>query len=239
VLLSLPSLDPRGPLDPLSHLGELRGNRLNVTLDVHLRGASPTPATTSPVPSPTSSLGWPASSASTDLADNNLCGPILAAALGKLTGLLTLKLQDSLLTGLLPDISVALPNLPNNQLSGRVPDGMRAKFGFAGIAGLGGGPVPPPPPWSVADARGEDDSERAGGSVANPSRVVCSLLSSSCTSGLYMLTFAFKSRNAARSVIRCLEWWAKFSLRLILALKQHHVIGYNIQLTTYKTRYFT
>ncbi|GJN07004.1 hypothetical protein PR202_ga24789 [Eleusine coracana subsp. coracana] len=44
VALSLPSLDLRGPLDPLGHLAELRtldlrGNRLNGTLDALLRGA--------------------------------------------------------------------------------------------------------------------------------------------------------------------------------------------------------
>jgi Leucine-rich repeat (LRR) protein len=90
-----------------------------------------------------------------DLADNSLSGPIPAAALGKLTSLLTLKLQDNLLTGLLPDVTAALPHLAefnasNNLLSGRVPDAMRARFGvvsFAGNAGLCW-PAPPLPPCS-------------------------------------------------------------------------------------------
>ncbi|KAL6641900.1 hypothetical protein ACP70R_020081 [Stipagrostis hirtigluma subsp. patula] len=162
--LSLPSLDLRGPLDPLSHLGELRaldlrGNRLNGTLDTLLLG----------VPNlvllylshndisgaiPGAIVRLPRL-LRVDLADNSLSGPIPAAALANLTSLLTLKLQDNLLTGLLPDLSTALPrlaefNASNNQLSGRVPDAMRAKFGLASFAGNAGlcGPAPPLPPCS-------------------------------------------------------------------------------------------
>ncbi|XP_062197723.1 leucine-rich repeat receptor-like protein kinase PXC1 [Phragmites australis] len=162
--LSLPSLDLRGPLDPLSHLGELRaldlrGNRLNGTLDKLLLGvpnlvlldlshndlSGAIPAAIKRLPR----------LIRVDLADNSLRGPIPAAALVNLTGLLTLKLQDNLLTGLLPDISAPLPrlaefNASNNQLSGRVPDAMRAKFGLASFAGNAGlcGPAPSLPPCS-------------------------------------------------------------------------------------------
>jgi hypothetical protein len=165
VSLSLPSLDLRGSLDPLSHLGELRaldlrGNRLNGTLDALLLGAPNLVLLylshndiSGAIPDAVARL---ARLVRVDLADNSLRGPIPAAALGKLTGLLTLKLQDNLLAGLLPDISAALPHLAefnasNNQLSGPVPDAMRAKFGFASFAGNAGlcGPAPPLPPCSL------------------------------------------------------------------------------------------
>ncbi|CAO2153302.1 unnamed protein product [Urochloa humidicola] len=164
--LSLPSLDLRGPLDPLSHLGELRaldlrGNRLNGTLDALLGGGVPNLVLlylshndiSGGIPNSIAKLPL---LARVDLADNSLSGPIpAAAALGKLPGLLTLKLQDNLLTGLLPDVTAALPrlaefNASNNQLSGRVPDAMRNRFGLASFAGNAGlcGPAPPLPPCS-------------------------------------------------------------------------------------------
>ncbi|CAN6357613.1 unnamed protein product [Urochloa humidicola] len=164
--LSLPSLDLRGPLDPLSHLGELRaldlrGNRLNGTLDALLGGGVPNLVLlylshndiSGGIPD---SIARLPRLARIDLADNSLSGPIPpAAALGKLPGLLTLKLQDNLLTGLLPDVTAALPrlaefNASNNQLSGRVPDAMRNRFGLASFAGNAGlcGPSPPLPPCS-------------------------------------------------------------------------------------------
>ncbi|KAL6905637.1 hypothetical protein ACP4OV_003238 [Aristida adscensionis] len=162
--LSLPSLDLRGPLDPLSHLGELRaldlrGNRLNGTLDALLLGV-PNLALlylshndlSGEIPAAVARLRG---LLRVDLADNSLSGPVPAAALANLTGLLTLKLQDNLLTGLLPDVAAALPHLAefnasNNQLSGRVPDAMRAKFGLASFAGNAGlcGPAPPLPACS-------------------------------------------------------------------------------------------
>ncbi|KAJ1274242.1 hypothetical protein BS78_05G047000 [Paspalum vaginatum] len=162
--LALPSLDLRGPLDPLSHLAELRaldlrGNRLNGTLDALLRGAPNLVLlylsrndVSGAVPDAVAGL---ARLARLDLADNSLSGAIPAAALARLTGLLTLKLQDNLLTGSLPDVAAALPrlaefNASNNQLSGRVPDAVRAKFGLASFAGNAGlcGPAPPLPPCS-------------------------------------------------------------------------------------------
>ncbi|CAN6374065.1 unnamed protein product [Urochloa humidicola] len=164
--LSLPSLDLRGPLDPLSHLGELRaldlrGNRLNGTLDALLGGGVPNLVLlylshndiSGGIPNSIAKLPL---LARVDLADNSLSGPIpAAAALGKLPGLLTLKLQDNLLTGLLPDVTAALPrlaefNASNNQLSGRVPDAMHERFGLASFAGNARlcGPAPPLPPCS-------------------------------------------------------------------------------------------
>ncbi|KAF8706533.1 hypothetical protein HU200_030815 [Digitaria exilis] len=163
--LSLPSLDLRGPLDPLSHLAELRaldlrGNRLNGTLDALLRGVPNLVLLylshndiSGAIPDAIARLPR---LVRVDLADNSLSGPIpAAAALGKLTGLLTLKLQDNLLTGLLPDVTAAMPrlvefNASNNQLSGRVPDAMRARFGLTSFAGNAGlcGPAPPLLPCS-------------------------------------------------------------------------------------------
>ncbi|KAL5225858.1 hypothetical protein ABZP36_012497 [Zizania latifolia] len=162
--LSLPSLDLRGPLDPLSHLGELRaldlrGNRLNGTLDTLLLGVPNLKLLylshndlSGAIPDTIARL---LRLLRVDLADNSLRGPIPAAALANLTGLLTLKLQDNLLSGLLPDITTVLPrladfNASNNQLSGRVPDAMRAKFGLASFGGNAGlcGLMPPLPPCS-------------------------------------------------------------------------------------------
>ncbi|KAK3118386.1 hypothetical protein QOZ80_9BG0698290 [Eleusine coracana subsp. coracana] len=166
VALSLPSLDLRGPLDPLGHLAELRaldlrGNRLNGTLDALLRGA-PNLAllylsrneVSGEIPS--AAVARLVRLARLDLADNSLRGPVPPpAALAKLRGLLTLRIQDNLLTGPVPDLAAALPglaefNASNNQLSGRVPDAMRARFGassFTGNAGLCG-PAPPLRPCS-------------------------------------------------------------------------------------------
>uniref|UniRef100_A0A0D3HRE7 Protein kinase domain-containing protein n=1 Tax=Oryza barthii TaxID=65489 RepID=A0A0D3HRE7_9ORYZ len=162
--LSLPSLDLRGPLDPLSHLGELRaldlrGNRLNGTLDTLLLGVPNLKLLylshndiSGAIPDAIARL---LRLLRLDLADNSLRGAIPVAALANLTGLLTLKLQDNLLTGLLPDVTAALPrlaefNASNNQLSGRVPDAMRAKFGLASFAGNAGlcGLAPPLPACS-------------------------------------------------------------------------------------------
>uniref|UniRef100_A0A0D9XWW5 Protein kinase domain-containing protein n=1 Tax=Leersia perrieri TaxID=77586 RepID=A0A0D9XWW5_9ORYZ len=159
--LSLPSLDLRGPLDPLSHLGELRsldlrGNRLNGTLDTLLLGVPNLKLLylsrndlAGEIPD---SISRHSGLVRLDLGDNSLRGEIPVAALGNLTGLLTLRLQDNLLTGLLPDVTAVMPrlvefNASNNQLAGRVPDAMRAKFGlesFAGNLGLCG--VAPPLP---------------------------------------------------------------------------------------------
>ncbi|GJM88018.1 hypothetical protein PR202_ga04034 [Eleusine coracana subsp. coracana] len=163
VSLSLPSLDLRGPLDPLSHLTELRaldlrGNRLNGTLDALLRGARSLALlylSGNDVSGeiPTDALPRLPRLVRVDLADNSLSGPVPSAAA---LGLVTLKLQNNLLTGLLPDLTAALPNLAefnasNNQLSGKVPDAMRARFGVSSFAGNAGlcGPAPPLPPCSL------------------------------------------------------------------------------------------
>ncbi|GJN13798.1 hypothetical protein PR202_gb00544 [Eleusine coracana subsp. coracana] len=164
VSLSLPSLDLRGPLDPLSHLTELRaldlrGNRLNGTLDALLRGARSLALlylSRNDVSGeiPTDALARLPRLVRVDLADNSLSGPVPSAS-ALAAGLVTLRLQDNLLTGLVPDLAAALPNLAdfnasNNQLSGRVPDAMRARFGVSSFAGNAGlcGPESPLPPCS-------------------------------------------------------------------------------------------
>lgn len=116
--LSLGSLDLRGSLDPLSHLTELRvldlrGNRLNGTLDGLLLGVPNLKLLylsrndiSGAVPDALARLPR---LVRLDLADNSLRGPIPAAALANLTDLLTLRLQDNLLTGLLPDLAPPCP----------------------------------------------------------------------------------------------------------------------------------
>ncbi|KAL6845825.1 hypothetical protein ACP4OV_024400 [Aristida adscensionis] len=144
---SLPSLDLRGPLDPLSNLGELRAldlrsNRLNGKVDALLLGV------------PNLALLYlshndlsgalPAAIARLrgllriDLTDNSLSGPIPAAALANLTGLLTLKLQDNLLTGLLPNIAAAAVRPGGGRRRAvRCSDGARSKLVFFGVDGDG------------------------------------------------------------------------------------------------------
>ncbi|KAL6595592.1 hypothetical protein ACP70R_047932 [Stipagrostis hirtigluma subsp. patula] len=98
--------------DALSHL---RGNRLNGTLDTLQLGV-PNLALlylsrndlSGNIPGAIARLPR---LLRVDLADNSLSGAFPATALANLTGHLTLKLQDNLLTGLLLDISAALPHL--------------------------------------------------------------------------------------------------------------------------------
>ncbi|XP_008776136.2 leucine-rich repeat receptor-like protein kinase PXC1 [Phoenix dactylifera] len=163
--LALPFLDLRGPLDPLSHLDQLRlldlhGNRLNGTLlpllpalhNLKLLYLSQNDLSGEIPPA----VGLVTRLLRLDLSSNDLGGPIPGDALANLTRLLTLRLQNNLLSGRLPNLSAALPrlvefNASNNQLSGRVPDGMRARFGTASFAGNAGlcGPAPPLPPCSL------------------------------------------------------------------------------------------
>jgi hypothetical protein len=214
VSLTLPSLDLRGPLDPLSHLGELRaldlrGNRLNGTLDLLLRGVPSLVLLylshndiSGAIPDAVARLTRPLR---VDLADNSLSGAIPAAALGKLTGLLTLKLQDNLLTGLLPDVSAALPrlsdfNASNNQLSGRVPDAMRAKFGLASFAGNAGlcGPAPPLPPCSFLPNEPAPTPPSSSSPSVVPSNAATSSSSSSVASSSPALATPESLRGAGR-----------------------------------------
>ncbi|XP_020106576.1 leucine-rich repeat receptor-like protein kinase PXC1 [Ananas comosus] len=181
--LSVPSLDLRGPLDPLSRLDQLRildlrGNRLNGTLlpilpslpNLKLLYLSRNELS-GPIPPAIALL---TRLLRVDLSDNDLRGPIPGAdALSNLTRLLTLRLQNNLLSGALPDLSAALPHLAdfnasNNQLSGRVPDGMRARFGAASFAGNAGlcGQAPPLPLCSFIP---HDDPSRPSSSNASSS----------------------------------------------------------------------
>lgn len=185
--LALPFLDLRGPLDPLSHLDQLRrldlhGNRLNGTL-LALLHALPNLKLLYLSQNDLSGEIPPAVGLLTrllrlDLSSNDLGGPIPGDALANLTRLLTLRLQNNLLCGRLPDLSAALPrlaefNASNNQLSGRVPDRMRALFGTASFAGNAGlcGSTPPLPPCSFIPRGSPPSSSSSPQSVvrSNPS----------------------------------------------------------------------
>ncbi|XP_073099411.1 leucine-rich repeat receptor-like protein kinase PXC1 [Elaeis guineensis] len=185
--LALPFLDLRGPLDPLSHLDQLRrldlhGNRLNGTL-LPLLPALPNLKLLYLSQNDLSGEIPPAVGLLTrllrfDLSSNDLGGPIPGDALANLTRLLTLRLQNNLLCGRIPDLSVALPrlvefNASNNQLSGRVPDGISARFGTASFTGNAGlcGPTPPLPPCSFIPRDSPPSSSSSPQSVvpSNPS----------------------------------------------------------------------
>lgn len=162
--LTLPSIDLRGPLDPLVTLSELRSldlhsNRLNGTLH----------GVASSFPNlkllylsrndlsgeiPPLLLGSSRRLRRLDLSSNNLRGSI-PASVGNLTGLLTLRLQNNLLSGAIPnddtDLLLRLVDfdVSNNELVGVVPQSLRDKFGddpFAGNADLCG----MSPPFSFA-----------------------------------------------------------------------------------------
>ncbi|MQM05423.1 hypothetical protein Taro_038235 [Colocasia esculenta] len=152
--LSLPTLDLRGPLDPLAHLDQLRaldlrGNRLNGTLapaiplllNLKLLYLSRNDLSGE---IPAAGLARLRRLVRLDLSDNSLAGPVPGAdALANLGRVLTLRLQDNLLSGEIPDVVTTLPklkdfNVSNNELSGKVPDAVRTKFGYASYAGNAG-----------------------------------------------------------------------------------------------------
>ncbi|KAG2686465.1 hypothetical protein I3843_09G007100 [Carya illinoinensis] len=158
VVLSLPSLNLRGPLDSLAPLDQLRlldlhNNRLNGTVspltnctNLKLLYLSRNDLS-GEIPPDISSIK---SLLRLDLSDNNLRGPI-PKDLSQLNQLLTLRLQNNALSGTIPDLSASLVNLKelnltSNELYGRLPDGLLRKFGdksFSGNEGLcGSSPLP-------------------------------------------------------------------------------------------------
>ncbi|ESW17259.1 hypothetical protein PHAVU_007G224300 [Phaseolus vulgaris] len=156
--LSLPSLNLRGPLDPLTPLTHLRlldlhDNRLNGTVSplfsnctniqlLYLAGND----FSGEIPPEISSLK---SLLRLDLSDNNIRGKV--DFLSNLTRLITLRLQNNLLSGEIPDLSSSMQNLrevnmTNNAFYGRLPNPMLKNFGvtaFSGNEGLcGATPLP-------------------------------------------------------------------------------------------------
>jgi len=162
--ISLSGLDLRGPIDPLSSLGQLRvldlqGNRLNGSLNplsnclnlklLYLASND----FSGLIPAEIAGLKR---LVRLDASDNNLRGSI-PLGIRNLTRLVTLRLQNNILSGPLPDLSFLRDfNVSNNELSGEVPRQLLEKFpasAFAGNAGLcGRTPFPAcsiPPPVAV------------------------------------------------------------------------------------------
>lgn len=156
--LSLPSLNLRGPLHPLTPLTHLRlldlhDNRLNGTVSpllsnctniqlLYLAGNDFSGEIQPEISSLKSLLRL-------DLSDNNIHGKV--DFLSNLTQLITLRLQNNLLSGEIPDLSASMQNLKevnltNNAFYGRLPNPMLKKFGvtaFSGNEGLcGATPLP-------------------------------------------------------------------------------------------------
>ncbi|KAK7392546.1 hypothetical protein VNO78_20989 [Psophocarpus tetragonolobus] len=151
--LSLPSLNLRGSIDPLTPLTHLRlldlhNNRLNGTVSslfsnctnlrlLYLAGND----FSGDIPPEMSSLK---SLLRLDLSDNNIRGKVDFVA--NLTELITLRVENNLLSGEIPDLSSSMKNLEelnmtNNEFYGRLPNPMLKKFGattFSGNEGLCG-----------------------------------------------------------------------------------------------------
>lgn len=151
--LSLPSLNLRGPLDPLTPLTHLRllnlhDNRLNGTVSTLFSNCTNLQLLylssndfSGEIPPEISSLK---SLLRLDLSDNNLRGKV--DVISNLTQLITLRLQNNLLSGEIPDLSSSMKNLKelnmtNNEFYGRLPSPMLKKFSsttFSGNEGLCG-----------------------------------------------------------------------------------------------------
>ncbi|KAK7279485.1 hypothetical protein RJT34_24538 [Clitoria ternatea] len=145
--LSLPSLNLRGPIDPLTPLTHLRlldlhDNRLNGTVStlfsnctnlklLYLAGND----FSGEIPPEIALLKG---LLRLDLSDNNIHGNV--DFLSNLTQLITLRLQNNLLSGQIPDFASSMKNLKelnltNNEFLGRVPDSMLKKFGYPSVSG--------------------------------------------------------------------------------------------------------
>ncbi|KAG5150873.1 hypothetical protein JHK84_027345 [Glycine max] len=156
--LSLPSLNLRGALDPLTPLTHLRllnlhDNRLNDTISLLFSNCTNLQLLylssndfSGEIPPEISSLK---SLLRLDLSDNNLRGKV--DVISNLTQLITLKLQNNLLSGEIPDLSSSMKNLKelnmtNNEFYGHLPSPMLKKFSsttFSGNEGLcGATPLP-------------------------------------------------------------------------------------------------
>ncbi|TKY53039.1 Leucine-rich repeat receptor protein kinase PXC1 [Spatholobus suberectus] len=145
--LSLPSLNLRGPVDPLAPLTHLRlldlhDNRLNGTVSPLLSNCTNLRLLylagndfSGEIPPEISSLEG---LLRLDLSDNNIRGKV--DFISNLTQLITLRLQNNLLSGQIPDLSSSMKNLrelnvTNNEFYGRLPHTMLKKFGAASFSG--------------------------------------------------------------------------------------------------------
>ncbi|XP_061337716.1 leucine-rich repeat receptor-like protein kinase PXC1 [Gastrolobium bilobum] len=183
--LSLPSLNLRGTIDPLTPLTHLRlldlhENRLNGTVSPLLSNCTNLKLLylagndfSGEIPPEISSVKG---LLRLDLSDNNIHGN-LPKELSHLTQLLTLRLQNNVLSGHIPDLSSSMVNLrelnmTNNEFYGQLPNPMLKKFGyesFSGNEGLCGGGSTQLPVCSSTETTPPSFSEPVQTVPSNPS----------------------------------------------------------------------